>query len=67
MQYSLDLVTVQELSKIFNDTDENSIYRYDAIKLIKKWKEEPGLKKEKETDALLEELLVKYGDRYLLK
>ena len=67
MNYCLELKTVKELVKIFEETDENSVYRYDAIKLIKKWKEELGLKKGKETDILLEELLRKYEQTYLIK
>ncbi len=65
MTYILELKTIQELAKIFEETDENSIYRFDAIRLIKKWKYEVELKKDKETDFLLNQLLEKYSNYYL--
>lgn len=65
MSHILELKTVKDLAKIFDETDIGSAYRYDAIKLIKKWRNESGLKKDKETDLLLDELLKKYSKDYL--
>ena len=65
MSYILELKTVKDLANIFDETDSSSTYRYDAIKLVKKWRAEKGLKKDKETDLLLDEILKKYSKDYL--
>lgn len=65
MPHILELKTVKDLAKIFDETDVGSAYRYDAIKLIKKWRNERGLKKDEGTESLLDEILKKYSKDYL--
>lgn len=60
---TLEIDQVQEAEKTLLN-EPNSAHAWDFMRLLKSWKNEPGLRKTPETQALIDRLIAEFGDQY---